>query len=181
MSTTLPVAKTHPATLDLAFALAGVAGTALLAQVQVPWEPVPFTLQTLGVALTGLALGARRGALSQSLYVVGGACGLPLFAGFRGGPAHLFGPTGGYLVAFVLMAWFIGSLKDRGATRSAVRFGFGLASAFLGTLLVGAAWLSLYVGVERAWMLGVVPFLIPEALKAVAALGLRSLGRDLSR
>jgi biotin transport system substrate-specific component len=172
MSATIYASRTVPAIRDMGFALAGVAVTTLLAQVQIPWEPVPFTLQTLGVAIAGLTLGARRGLLSQSLYVLGGASGLPIFAGFRGGPQHLFGPTGGYLIAFMLMALFLGWVADRGWTTSPIRLAGAMTVALGGTLLLGAGWLAFAIGWDKAFTVGVAPFLIPEALKAVAVAAL---------
>src|SRR5512135_696659 len=74
--------------------------TAVAARVEIPHQPVPYTLQTMVVLLSGAFLGARNGALSQLLYLCGGAVGLPLFAGGAFGVAPFIGPTGGYLLAF---------------------------------------------------------------------------------
>ena len=71
--------------------------TAVAAQITVPLFPVPFTLQVLAVILSGLLLGVRHGALAQAAYVLVGAIGVPVFAGFTGGLGHVFGPTGGTL------------------------------------------------------------------------------------
>ncbi|KAA9394968.1 biotin transporter BioY [Kocuria coralli] len=71
---------------------------------------VPITLQTLGIYLTGLVLGGRRGGLAVLLYVVVGVAGLPIFAGFRGGPAVLAGPTAGYIVGFAIAGFLTGLL-----------------------------------------------------------------------
>lgn len=90
--------------------------TAVSAQISIPVKPVPFTLQTLMVGLAGAFLGARRGAYSQFLYLALGAAGLPVFAptadGFYG-IASLFGPTGGYLLAFPLAAFLAGYIVEK--------------------------------------------------------------------
>jgi biotin transport system substrate-specific component len=84
--------------------------TAIGAQISIPAFPVPFTLQTFFVLLSGALLGARRGALSQVVYVISGAAGAPVFAGFKGSILHLLGPTGGYLIAFPVAALLVGYL-----------------------------------------------------------------------
>lgn len=155
-------------TSDLAWISAGAAFTTLCAQISVPWEPVPFTLQTLGVAVVGLTLGARRGALSQLAYLGAGLCGLPVFASFKAGPQMLLGPTGGYLLAFILAAWLFGKAAEKGLDRKVwllapVVFGVNALVVGLGTL-----WLGALIGLDRAWLLGAAPFLGIEALKAAA-------------
>ncbi|TSA30356.1 MAG: biotin transporter BioY, partial [Ignavibacteriales bacterium] len=82
--------------------------TALSAQVAVPTQPVPFTLQTMLVLLSGAFLGSRNGAYSQILYLAVGVMGVPVFAGFTYGIAKLFGPTGGYLLTFPFAAFLVG-------------------------------------------------------------------------
>src|SRR5215210_7220170 len=82
-----------------------------------PWTPVPYTLQTGAVLLVGTALGTVRGTLSMLLYVLAGAAGLPVFAEASGGAGHLIGPTGGYLVAFVVASALVGRLAEAGWDR----------------------------------------------------------------
>ncbi len=82
--------------------------TALGAQVQIPHNPVPFTLQTFFVLLSGAMLGKRNGCLSMALYLLFGAVGLPVFSGAGFGLARIIGPTGGYLLAFPVAAFFVG-------------------------------------------------------------------------
>lgn len=84
--------------------------TALGAQIEIPNQPVPFTLQTFFVLLAGAFLGARNGALSQVLYLVIGALGVPVFSGASFGITKLFGPTGGYLLSFPIGAAVVGYL-----------------------------------------------------------------------
>ena len=148
-----------------AMVLAGTALIAISAQISVPFFPVPMTLQTLAVLLVGFALGARLGALTVLAYVAEGAMGLPVFSGFKAG---LGGPTTGFLLGFVLMAFVAGWAADRG-----LRSVLGLAAVALlasARLYVpGVAWLATAIGFEKAVAAGMLPFLAGDAVKAVLA------------
>jgi len=145
---------------------AGTALTAICAQVYIPVEPVPFTLQTMSVMLCGLALGARRGFLAQAFYVGIGACGAPIFALHKFGLPTLTGTTGGYLVSFFVVAALLGWLAERGWTRSVWKTAAAMAIGITINLGMGALWLSHFIGFKAAFLSGVAPFLIPEAMKA---------------
>ncbi len=121
--------------------------TAIGAQVEIPHQPVPFTLQTFFVLLAGALLGPRNGFLSMSLYLLLGISGLPVFSGGGFGVARIVGPTGGYLLAFPLAAFVIGwiaSLRGRvlpllpQAVKSAGGYVWTLFSMFVGLLLIFA-------------------------------------------
>jgi biotin transport system substrate-specific component len=158
---------------DLGWILGGATLTAVMAQVSVPWEPVPFTLQTLAVMLCGAALGARRGALSQLSYLAAGLAGLPVFAGGKMGPSVLVGPTGGYLVAFVAAAFMVGLLAERGWDRKPISMFAVLMVGHLVIWTIGSAWLSSLVGGwGPALSAGVLPFLAGDAVKCLVAVGL---------
>jgi biotin transport system substrate-specific component len=121
---------------------------------------VPITLQTLGVMLVGSLLGARRGALAVLTLLVLVAAGLPLLAGGRGGLGVFVGPSAGYLVGWVLGAWVIGRLVERG--RPGYRWGRGLTANLAGGVAVVYA-----VGVPvQAWRTGVP---LPETAVLAAA------------
>lgn len=92
------------------------AATAAGARLEIPHQPVPYTLQTFFVLLSGAFLGARNGAISQLLYLAAGAVGLPVFSMGGFGLAWLLGPTGGYLLAFPLAAFAVGYLVQRRRT-----------------------------------------------------------------
>ncbi len=148
-----------------------VAGTALLAlsaKVQVPFWPVPMTMQTFVVLLIGITYGPRLGLATGLLYLLEGALGLPVFA--KGaGLAYLMGPTGGYLFGFVVAMAVMGLLADRGwdKTRSGV-----LVAMVIGEVLIflpGVVWLAAVVGSEKAIALGLTPFLAAEAFKIILA------------
>lgn len=85
-----------------------VAVTAVAAQIVIPLFPIPFTLQVFAVVLAGLLLGPRYGALAMAIYLLVGAVGVPVFAGFKGGLGIILGPTGGYLVSYPLAAAIAG-------------------------------------------------------------------------
>lgn len=138
------------------------------AKVQVPFWPVPMTLQTGVVVLLGAALGWRLAGSAVLLYLAQGALGLPVFAG-GGGPAYLLGPTGGYLAGFLVAAVAVGWLVERGWSRTLAS---SAAALLLGDLLIfacGLGWLSLLVGVEQALAAGLLPFLAGEAVKIALA------------
>lgn len=135
--------------------------------IPLPFTPVPIALSTFAVLVTGASLGARRGALSAGLYLVIGALGAPVFSG---GQSGVLFPTFGYVIGFVLAAAIVGQLARRGADR---RVGTTLAMGTLGSFtlyICGVPWLavSLGVGLGQAVVLGVVPFLLGDALKVVA-------------
>ena len=145
---------------------------ATLAQIQIvlPFTPVPITGQTFGVLLIAAALGSKRGAAAMLLYITEGAAGLPFFAGGASGISILTGATAGYLVGFIGAAYVIGQLAERGLERS-VRT--SLIPFLVGTVIIyvcGVTWLSIVLGsFSKAISLGVVPFLIGDALKLIAA------------
>ena len=112
------------------------------AQVAVPTQPVPFTLQTMLVLLTGAFLGARNGAASQVIYLLAGIIGLPVFAGFSFGIATLFGPTGGYLLSFPFAAFLVGYILEKKNNNLTILLSF-IAGGFL-ILLAGSLYLSVF-------------------------------------
>jgi biotin transport system substrate-specific component len=159
---------------DLWWILGTSFAVGLLAQVEVrlPWTPVPVTLQPFGVFLAAAALGSRRATLAMLAYLLEGAAGLPFFAGGAAGPAHLLGPTGGYLVGFVPAAFVIGSLAERGWDRTP--WG-AFAAMFLGSLVLftcGLAQLALFLPREHLLQAGLVPFIAGDVLKMLAAAAL---------
>ena len=159
--------------LVIGFALLTWAGARV--SVPLPFTPVPGTLQTLAVLLAGAMLGARAGAASQMAYLVMGLAGLPVFALPGAGPAYFLGPTGGYLVGFILAAWTTGSL-----TRRLRGFGvWGAGGAFLaGAISVhacGLAWLTVLMGSPvAAWRAGMLPFLFFDLAKVMVATGVHT-------
>jgi biotin transport system substrate-specific component len=151
------------------FAVLTAAGAAVA--FPLPFSPVPVTLQTLFVVLSGAMLGPVWGPLSQVMYVGAGASGLPVFAGGTAGAWVLAGPTGGYLVGFVIASWVAGLLTRPGA--SWARLLVGLLAAHATIFLCGVSHLMLFAGrsATLAVQLGFFPYLPGLAIKTLAAAG----------
>ncbi|PTX55609.1 biotin transport system substrate-specific component [Litoreibacter ponti] len=154
-------------TKKLALVLGGSLFIALAAQVSVPFFPVPMTLQTLAILIVGLSFGARLGAVTLLAYLAEGAAGLSVFANGGAGFAYMMGPTGGFLLGFVAMAYVAGLAAGRGMVTMLVA---SFAAAAL-IYLPGLAWPAAMLGktmpeLLSGWML---PFLAGDALKAVLA------------
>ncbi|MCI1965528.1 MAG: biotin transporter BioY [Oscillospiraceae bacterium] len=145
--------------------------TAVLSQFSIPIGPVPINLATFSVFLAGGILGAGGGLLSQVVYILLGAAGIPVFAGFSGGIGVILGPTGGYIVGYAAAAWLVGKLEHRlgnGFLSAAASMAAGLVVCYF----LGTAWFMVVTKrtLVESLMLCVVPFLIGDALKiAVAA------------
>lgn len=144
---------------------------ALGAYLHIPLGPVPIVLSTLFVLFSGLVLGSRWGMASVGLYLLVGAIGMPVFAGGRGGVAHLFGPTGGYLAGFLLAAGVTGFVSERSRGRILRE----VTAVVLGSVVIYALGLPWLKGVtqmpwSKAVWVGMVPFLPGDALKAFGAL-----------
>jgi len=145
--------------------------TAVGAYIHVPIGPVPIVLSTLFVLLSGLLLGSDWGMASMGLYLLVGAIGIPVFAGGKGGLAHFFGPTGGYLLGYVLASWITGFISER----SPGLLMLDILAVLIGSLVIyglGVPWLKLVT--QMSWTktltVGVVPFLIGDVVKASVAL-----------
>ncbi|MFP4377436.1 MAG: biotin transporter BioY [Spirochaetales bacterium] len=164
-------------TTDALVVITASVAIALLAQLSVPLWPVPITGQTLGVMAIAFLLGQKRGVVAVALYLTYGALGLPVFANGSAGAGIFLGPTGGYLIGFLLAAVIVGSVadwqtkrNDRPDTRGSEWIAIlTLAAAFfVGTLVIyatGVAHLAGFVGWDDAVRVGVAPFLVGDALK----------------
>lgn len=150
-------------------------------RIDLPFSPVPITLQTGVVALVGATLGARAGAAAAALYVVEGMAGAPVFAGGASGLAYALGPTGGFLVGFVPAAFLAGWFVETGRARTALTVPLAFAAAMLTVYLSGVPWLANFVGLDRALAAGFIPYLPGDAAKAIAASILWFAGARLTR
>lgn len=157
----------------VATVLAGVALMTLAAKVQIPFWPVPMTLHTMAVMAFAVVLGPRIAVSIFLAYLAAGAAGLPVFSGTpeRGiGLAYMVGPTGGYLLGFLIASFLVGLL-------AAGKGALGRAGAMLAGLVLvyglGVAWLAVYVPWNRLFAVGVLPFLAGDLVKigVVAAAG----------
>lgn len=164
-------------TREVVYAGLFAALTAVCAQVTIPFYPVPFTLQVLGVLLTGVVLKGRTAALSQAIYLVMGAVGLPVFHGRTGGLHAFIGPTGGYLAGFLLAAWIVGRMTERPEGRRGLRGALAMAAGLAAVYVPGVLVLSFHVGsLQRAAVAGFLAFLPADAIKAAVAY---AVGRGL--
>ena len=163
----------------------GVCLLTLSAKLQVPFWPVPMTMQTLVVLMLGMAYGPRLGAGTVLAYLLVGAAGLPVFAGTpeRGiGLAYMMGPTGGFLMGFVLAAWITGALAERGWDRSVPWCAAAMLAGTVVIFVLGLAALIPITGLSRAIETGLVPFLASSALKiALGAVAMPVIWRVLGR
>jgi len=175
-SITQPNERTRAAAVTHAFRwpvsiAAGALIVALAAQVAVPlpYSPVPLTLQGLAVLLVGGLFGGAVGATAMVLYLLAGVYGAPVFAFGGSGLARLFGPTGGYLLAFPVAALLTGRLATRGKF---LRCLFAAAIGMIAIHAAGLAQLSILLGDSaKPFAMGVVPFVVQDSLKvALAAL-----------
>jgi len=173
-----PSVKRYALLYDAALVIGGSMLVALSAQiaVYVPFSPVPVTAQTLAVLLMGMLLGSRRGSLCLLAYLAEGAAGLPVFAGGKAGLPHLFGPTGGYLVGFVVAAYIAGRLAERGWDRRADTTLLAMALGNAAIYAVGLPRLAAFVGIEKALPMGLYPFLIGDLVKLILAAVLLPVG-----
>ncbi len=157
---------------QIALAALGVCLLTLSAKTQVPAWPVPMTMQTYVVLVIGMAYGTRLAVATVLAYLVAGALGLPVFAGTpeKGlGLAYMTGPTGGYLVGFVIAAWLCGALAARGWDRGFARSLLAMTLAHVVILGAGVAWLAALIGWQRAIALGLTPFIAATVVKTVLA------------
>ena len=142
----------------------GVAILTLASKVQVPFWPVPMTLQALAVLMIGATAGLRLGAGTVLAWLALGAVGVPVFA-TGAGLAYLVGPTGGYLAGFLLAAAVVGWLADRGHGRTVVSAIAMLVAGEVAIYALGLGWLSVLFGAEKAVAVGLLPFIPAEILK----------------
>lgn len=153
-----------------------VVGTGLLtlsAKAQVPFYPVPMTMQTFVVLMLGAAYGWRLAGATVVLYLLEGMAGLPVFAGPTSGLAYLLGPTGGFLAGFLPSVLLTGVMAERGWDRSLGRIAVMMVLGHAVIFALGLAWLSTVMPFAKAWAVGFMPFAMATALKtalAVAAL-----------
>ena len=158
---------------SVALVLGGAAFVGLTAQVVIPlpFSPIPLSLQTFSVLLVGAVLGSRRGVASMGLYLLAGVAGVPWFAAQQSGWAFA---SFGYIVGFVLAAYLVGRLAERGADRTVLRTAGLMVLGNLAIYAVGVPGLMLFtgMGLGKALLLGVVPFLLGDALKIALAAGL---------
>jgi biotin transport system substrate-specific component len=167
---------------NLSLVVVGSLLLTLSAKMQVPFYPVPMTLQTAVVFLLGIAYGWRLAVGTGLFYLAQGAIGLPVLAGtpqLGVGLAYMTGPTGGYLMGFVVAAAItcLPVFRAQGMIVTAV----GVAAATAAVYLLGAGWLATLIGPAKAITVGVKPFLLGDLFKLLLVTALTEVGHDLIR
>jgi biotin transport system substrate-specific component len=168
-------ARVHALLRGPALALSAALLIALCARftLPLPFTPVPLSLQNFAMLLVALVLGSRLGAAALATYVALGAGGLPVFTPGPGGVAQLFGPTGGYLIAYPAAAFVAGYIAERARER----FSYAALGAAAGNLVLfagGIAWLMVLTGASlwQAAAFGLYPFFFAEVMKVMIAAAL---------
>ncbi|WP_226037621.1 biotin transporter BioY [Aquibacillus saliphilus] len=144
--------------------------TAILAQIEIPLPIVPISGQTFAVGLTATIIGSRYGAIAMVCYALLGGVGMPVFAGFKGGVQVLIGPTGGYIIGFILAAYVTGLILEK------TKFTLPMAMiantiGMIITLIFGATQLKIVLGMTwgQALVTGIYPFVVVGLIKAFLA------------
>lgn len=137
----------------------------------IPVSPVPISLTNLAVYFAIYVLGMKKGTISYCIYLLLGLVGLPVFSAFTGGAGKLFGPTGGYLIGFIFMAFICGFFIDKWVTKRYMHF-IGMVLGTAVCYLFGTLWLaySAHMGFAQALAAGVIPFIPGDLAKIVIAL-----------
>ena len=183
-----PKSKRNSASYDIAVIAVSAALITICSWISVQVGPVPVTLQTMAVLAVLLTAGGRRGTIAITVYLALGAVGVPVFAGFKGGPAAFAGPTGGFLVGFIasaLVYWILEKpvfARLMTTRKKRILFGF-LASLIFEIIMytVGVIWfMTVYAAqtgpVGLVTVLGwcVIPFILPDLIKIAAAVMISS-------
>jgi biotin transport system substrate-specific component len=150
----------------------GSLALAVSAKTQVPFWPVPMTMQSLVVLLIGIAYGWRLAAATVGAYLVEGLAGLPVFAGATAGPAYMAGPTAGYLLGFLLAATAIGWLAERGWDRNVWRASAAMTLGHGLLFVPGVLWLAVLFGWDKAVAVGLTPFIAATVVKTALGVAL---------
>ena len=146
----------------------------VLAPIALPIGPVPISLATLVVYFSVYVLGIKLGTLSVAAYLLLGFAGLPVFSGYTGGPSKLLGPTGGYLVGYIILALILGVFVEkftRFGIKDRVMVFVGMAAGTAALYALGTGWLMFSTGMDigAAMMAGVIPFIPGDIGKMVIA------------
>ncbi|MBN2374021.1 biotin transporter BioY [bacterium] len=152
-------------------------------RIHLPFTPVPITLQTLFMLLSGAFLGCGWGTVSMGFYLILGALGLPVFAGASSGILYILGPTGGYLLGFMIGAWIVGHIIGSGSCPSwkLIISSFSLATISLYVLGITQLMLWSRTSLKNALFMGFIPFIPGDILKILLAASILKLSHPISR
>lgn len=169
--------KSKTTMMALCGLFAAIAAVCSWISIPLGFTPVPVNLGTLAVYLCGALLGPKYGPLSLTVYALAGAVGVPVFSGFRGGLSVLAGPTGGYIIGYILAAFIIGLIiaaatrTERSTAVAVASYAFAMVCGMAACYALGTAWfmISTHTGFAAAMVSCVIPFLPGDALKITAA------------
>lgn len=153
--------------LSLIHILLGSLYIALLAQIEIPLQPVPVTLHTFAVLSLALALGSKKACLATLLYLLEATVGLPVFPNAYSEPAWILMPSAGYCLSFPFAAYLVGKVADNKSSETSIFLSLCLSQLIIYGL--GVSWLSRHVGWELALQYGLYPFVFTDFLKLLAA------------
>lgn len=186
-------AKNRAFIYDLVLISISAALITVCSWISIPLGPVPFTLQTMAILAVMLTCGGRRGTIAICVYLALGACGVPVFAGFKSGMTALLGPTGGFLIGFIVSAlvyWLLEKLFFKKLMTSTVKtWVFGAIDSVIFEIVlyvVGVIWfMTVYaaktgpvgLGTVMGWC--VIPFIIPDIVKLIAAVFIGERARKI--
>jgi biotin transport system substrate-specific component len=148
---------------------------AIMANIRIPLWPVPITMQTFGIFLIAFFFGSRKGSVAMLGYILTGVVGFGVFAGYKSGLSVIMGPTGGYILGFLVCVFVVGMMIERGhgRTKTSVLLCMVIGNAIVYAFGLVGLWLYLgNIGLWNILMAGFIPFLIGDALKILAAVGL---------
>ena len=177
--TYMPTSQTARLATFAGLAIAGSMLIALAGKVTVPFFPVPATLQTLAIFTIAAAYGRNLALATLAAFLFEGALGLPVFTN-GGGLAYFAGPTTGYLAGFVIAAGLTGMAADHGLDRNPLKlFGVNLLGSAI-ILALGAAWIAMVFGADKALAWGVGPFIYTDVIKAALAAAIVPAGWQIA-
>ena len=159
-----------PAVKGVLTVVAGALLISIMAQISIPLEPVPITLQTVAVLFIGLTYSKVRAVQSVVAYIMFGIFGAPVFQGFDSGFSTLVGASGGYILGFIAAVYAMAKVREINKSISCM-----ILSVILGQVIIfvlGVSWLSTFVGFEDAIKYGVLPFILPGIAKSVMLVAL---------
>lgn len=143
---------------------------AVYSQLEIPIQPVPITMQTLAIFLLGMTQGGRLAMHSVLFYLVAATIGLPVLAGGMANPYWFCGPRAGYLISFLISAYVMGKLEEKNQEQKIFSSCMHLLIGQLIMWVIGSSWLAMFIGMKKAILLGLIPFVPGSAVKIILAL-----------
>ncbi len=166
--------------LDIITVFLGSLYIALLAQVEIPLVPIPVTLHTFAIFTLALFQGGQKALYSLLLYLLEATLGFPVFPGGYIDPFWIMGPSAGYCLGFPIAAYLIGKSIEHQGSGFKRRIVLGLCAGQAVIYLLGTAWLSLSLGWEQAWTVGLFPFLFFDFIKILTAFSIKMAATHLN-